>query len=125
MERHVERLETSFGTYEAGIEEQKKALLDYMQKEFAATKLGMMEIAEEAKKEFHLQRTQLQSLYEATALELAGIKQKCEKFETATQGHADANGGADDNIACNKTMMSNLSTAMILTMITMTVILIV
>ena len=81
----MERMQASFGTHEAGIEEQKKMLLGCIQKEFSTTKLGMMEIAEEARKEFHLQRTQLQSLYEATALELAGIKAKCDKFESSVQ----------------------------------------
>ena len=85
LERHMERMQASFGTHEAGIEEQKKVLLDYIQKEFSTTQLGMMEIAEEARKEFHLQRTQLQSLYEATAFELAGIKAKCDKFESSGQ----------------------------------------
>ena len=45
VERQMERMQASFGTHEASIEEQKKVLLDYIQKEFSTTKLGMMEIA--------------------------------------------------------------------------------
>ena len=80
LERQMSKLQASFANYEAGIEEQTETLLDYVQKEFSTTNLGMLEIAEEARKEFHLQRTQIQSLYEATSLELAGLKAKCEQF---------------------------------------------
>ena len=82
MERAIEKLQVDLGRYEATIDEQKVALLDYIQQEFATTKLGMVEIAEQASKEFGVQRAQLQSLYEATAQELAGINATLAQAQT-------------------------------------------
>ena len=87
LEAEVSQMKVSLSVHEAGLEHQKKNLLDYIEKEFATTKLVMTEIVEGAKIEFNAQRTQLQGLYEATAHELASIKERIEKNEGP--GHKD------------------------------------
>ena len=51
------------------------------------SKLAINEVVEGAKTEFAAQRKNLQVLYEATTLELVGIKAKVEKFESSSHGH--------------------------------------
>ena len=46
VEKEVTLLKTSLAVYEADIEKQKATLLDYINKEFATSKLAMVEIAE-------------------------------------------------------------------------------
>ena len=65
-----------------GLEEQKKVLVDYIDKEFTTHKLVMQEIVEGAKVEFAAQRMNLQTLYEATVKELEAMKEKLEEVET-------------------------------------------
>ena len=64
LETEVTQLKTSLAIHEAGLEQEKVKLSDYMEKEFTNTKLGMTEIVEGARKEFTTQRLHLQSLYE-------------------------------------------------------------
>ena len=59
VENAMTTLQALMGAQEASIEDQKKALVDYMQSEFAKTKLGMGGIVEEARKEFGTQRRQM------------------------------------------------------------------
>ena len=81
LEAEVSQLKVSLGVHEAGLEQQKKHLLDYIEKQFAMTKLAMTEIVEGAKIEFNAQRAQLQGLYETTAHELASIIERIERNE--------------------------------------------
>ena len=64
-----------------GIDEQNKALIDYIDKELATHKLVMHEIVEGAKVEFAAQRMNLQTLYEATTKELEAVKDRLEEAE--------------------------------------------
>ena len=64
-----------------GLEEQKKAIVDYMEKEFTTHKLVINEIVEGAKAEFTSQRFNLQQLYEATTKELEAVKDRPEEVE--------------------------------------------
>ena len=64
-----------------GLEEEKKAIVDYMEKEFATHKLVINEIVEGAKAEFTSQRFNLQQLYEATTKELETVKDRLEEVE--------------------------------------------
>ena len=86
VEREVARMQALMGAQEASVEEQKAALVDYIQSEFVKTKLGMGGIIEEARKEFAAQRSQMQVLYESTAVELATVKERMEKAQAAAQG---------------------------------------
>ena len=69
-------------TKDRGLDEEKKAIVDYMEKEFATHKLVMQEIVEGAKVEFAAQRMNLQTLYEATTKELEAMKDRLEDVET-------------------------------------------
>ena len=80
LERQVLEIKTATAIKEAAFEKQKEDLLDYIQKEFAVSKLAINEVVESAKTEFAAQRSNLQVLYEATTLKLAGNKATCEKF---------------------------------------------
>ena len=84
--REVAKMQALMGAHEASIEDQKKALVDYIQSEFTQTKLVMGGIVEEARREFVSQRSQMQVLYESTAVELAALKERMEKAEVAAQG---------------------------------------
>ena len=52
LEAEVSQLKVSLDVHEASLEQQKKHLLDYIEKQFATTKLAMTEIAEGTKIEF-------------------------------------------------------------------------
>ena len=84
--KEVAKMQALMGAHEASIEDQKKALVDYIQSEFTQPKLGMGGIVEEARREFVSQRSQMQVLYESTAAELAALKERMENAETAAQG---------------------------------------
>ena len=64
-----------------GLEEEKKAIVDYMEKEFATHKLVINEIVEGAKAEFTSQRFNIQQVYEATMKELESMKEKVSQVE--------------------------------------------
>ena len=87
LEREIVELKTTTAIKEAAFEKQKQCLLDYIEKEFAISKLAINEVIEGAKTKFAAERKNLQVLYEATTLELVGIKAKVEKFESSTHGH--------------------------------------
>ena len=86
MEGEIAQLQALMGAQEANIEEQEKALVDFLQAEFTKTKMGMGGIVEEARKEFGAQRLQMQVLYESTVAELAALKERMDKAEVASQG---------------------------------------
>ena len=81
LEEEVTQLKIHIMTKDKGLEEQKKALMDYIDKEFATHKLVMQEIIEGAKVEFASQRMNLQTLYEATSKELEVMKDLLEEVE--------------------------------------------
>ena len=85
VEQEVTQLKIHVQAKDKGIEEQKKALVDYIDKEFATHKLVMQEIVEGAKVEFAAQRMNLQTLYEATTKELEVMKDRVEEVETRGQ----------------------------------------
>ena len=61
VEQEVTQLKIHMEAKDKGIEEQKKALVDYIDKEFATHKLVMQEIVGGAKVEFAAQRMNLQT----------------------------------------------------------------
>ena len=81
MEQEVAELKIHMAAKDKGIEEQKKALVDYIDKEFATHKLVMQEIVEGAKAEFSAQRINLHTLYEATTKEIVAMKDRLEEVE--------------------------------------------
>ena len=81
MEQEITQLKIHMAAKDKGIEEQKKALVDYIDKEFATHKLVMQQIIEGAKAEFASQRMNLQTLYEATSKELEAMKDRLEEVE--------------------------------------------
>ena len=81
LEEEVTQLKIHILTKDKGLEEQKKALIDYIDKEFATHKWVMQEIIEGAKVEFASQRMNLQTLYEATSKELEAMKDRLEEVE--------------------------------------------
>ena len=81
IEQEVTQLKIHMAAKDKGIEEQKKALVDYIDKEFATHKLVMQEIVEGAKVEFAAQRMNLHTLYEATVKELETMKERLEDVE--------------------------------------------
>ena len=56
LEEEVIRLKIHVAAKDKGLEEEKKAIVDYMEKEFATHKLVINEIVEGAKAEFTSQR---------------------------------------------------------------------
>ena len=82
VEQEVTQLKIHMEAKDKGIEEQKKTLVDYIDKQFATHKLVMQEIVEGAKVEFAAQRMNLQTLYEATTKELEAMKDRLEDVET-------------------------------------------
>ena len=82
VEKEVTQMKIHIETKDKGLEEQKKVLIDYIDKEFATHKLVMQEIVEGAKVEFAAQRMNLQTLYEATTKELETMKDRLEDIET-------------------------------------------
>ena len=66
VEKEVTQMKIHMETKDKGLEEQKKVLLDYIDKEFATHKSVMQEIVEGAKVEFAAQRMNLHTLDEAT-----------------------------------------------------------
>ena len=85
VEQEIAQIKIHVQAKDKGIEEQKKALVDYIDKEFATHKLVMQEIVEGAKVEFAAQRMNLQTLYEATTKELEVMKDRVEEVETRGQ----------------------------------------
>ena len=85
VEKEIVQLKIHMEAKEKGIEEQKKTLVDYIDKEFATHKLVMQEIVEGAKAEFASQRLNLQTLYEAMVKELEAVKERVE--EVGTKGY--------------------------------------
>ena len=81
VEQEVTQIRIHIDAKDKGIEEQKKVLLDYIDKEFATHKLVMQEIVEGAKVEFAAQRMNLHTLYEATVKELETMKDRLEDVE--------------------------------------------
>ena len=81
LEEEVTQLKLHMLAKDKGLEEQKKALVDYIDKEFATHKLVMNEIVEGAKTEFTAQRFNLQQLYEVTSNNLEGMKGRLEEVE--------------------------------------------
>ena len=81
LEEEVITLKMHVAAKDKGLEEEKKAIVDYMEKEFATHKLVMNEIVEGAKTEFTSQRFNLQKLYEVTSNELEGVKERLEQVE--------------------------------------------
>ena len=90
LEDEVSQVKIQMKDKERGLEDQKKAIVDYMDKEFATHKLVMNEIVEGAKTEFTAQRFNLQKLYEVTSTELEGMKERLEEVES--KGHNNARG---------------------------------
>ena len=90
VEQEVTQLKIHMAAKDKGIEDQKKALIDYIDKEFATHKLVMQEIVEGAKAEFSAQRINLQTLYEATTTELVAMKDRLEEVER--KGTQNSNG---------------------------------
>ena len=85
LEDEVSQVKIEMKAKDRGLEEEKKAIVDYMEKEFATHKLVMQEIVEGAKVEFAAQRMNLQTLYEATMKELEAVKYRLEDVETKGQ----------------------------------------
>ena len=81
IEKEVTQIKIHMEAKDKGLEEQKKVLLDYIDKEFATHKLVMQEIVEGAKVEFAAQRMNLHTLYEATVKELETMKERLEDVE--------------------------------------------
>ena len=81
IEEEFSQIKIHMAAKDKGIDEQKKALIDYIDKEFATHKLVMHEIVEGAKVEFAAQRMNLQTLYEATTKELEAVKDRLEEAE--------------------------------------------
>ena len=81
LEEEVSHVKIQMQAKDRGLEEQKKAIVDYMDKEFATHKLVMNEIVEGAKTEFTAQRFNLQKLYEVTSNELESMKERLEDME--------------------------------------------
>ena len=57
LEEELSQVKIQMTAKDRGLEEQKKAIVDYMDKEFATHKLVMNEIVEGAKTEFTARRT--------------------------------------------------------------------
>ena len=76
VEKEITQLKIHVEAKEKGIEEQKKTLVDYIDKEFATHKLVMQEIVEGAKVEFAAQRMNLQTLYETMVRQLETVKER-------------------------------------------------
>ena len=87
VEKEISLLKIHMEAKEKGIEEQKKTLVDYIDKEFATHKLVMQEIVEGAKVEFAAQRMNLQTLYEAMVTQLESVKERLEEVETKGHQH--------------------------------------
>ena len=81
LEDEVTQVKIQMNTKDRGLEEKKKAIVDYMEKEFATHKLVMQEIVEGAKAEFSAQRINLHTLYEATTKEIVAMKDRLEEVE--------------------------------------------
>ena len=87
LEDEISQVKLEMKAKDRGLEEQKKAIVDYMEKEFTTHKLVIHEIVEGAKAEFTSQRFNLQQLYEAITKELESMRQKLNDVETrATSG---------------------------------------
>ena len=86
LESEVTQVKASMAVQEAVFEKQKKDLIDYVEKEFATSKLAMNEIIEAARAEFGTQRLHLQSLYEGTAQELVAMKERVDRMSSGTGG---------------------------------------
>ena len=82
LEDEVSQVKLEMKAKDRGLEEQKKAIVDYMEKEFTTHKLVINEIVEGAKAEFTSQRFNLQQLYEATTNELESMRQRLSDVET-------------------------------------------
>ena len=85
LEEELTQIKILIAAKDQGLEDQKKILVDYMEKEFATHKLVMNEIVEGAKTEFTSQRFNLQKLYEVTSNELEGVKERLDEVEK--KGH--------------------------------------
>ena len=81
VEAELTQVKTTLAVHEAGVEAQKKTLLDHIDKEFATHKLVIQEIIEGSKSEFSAQRFSLQQLYETTMKELESLKEKVREVE--------------------------------------------
>ena len=81
LEEDVIQVKIQMQTKDQGLEHQKKAIVDHMDKEFATHKLVMNEIVEGAKTEFTAQRFNLQKLNEVTSIELERMKERLEEME--------------------------------------------
>ena len=81
LEEEVIRLKIHVAAKDKGLEEEKKEIVDYMEKEFATHKLVINEIVEGAKAEFTSQRLNIQQVYEATMKELGSMKEKVREVE--------------------------------------------
>ena len=64
LEEDVMTLKMHVAAKDRGLEEEKKVIVDYMEKEFTTHKLVINEIVEGAKAEFTAPRFNLQQLYE-------------------------------------------------------------
>ena len=82
IEEEVTQVKIQMKAKDRGLDEEKKAIVDYMEKEFTTHKLVMQEIVEGAKVEFAAQRMNLQTMYEATTKELEAMKERLEDVET-------------------------------------------
>ena len=58
LEEEITQIKIMIASKDQGLEDQKKILVDYMEKEFATHKLVMNEIVEGAKTEFTAQKVQ-------------------------------------------------------------------
>ena len=75
LEDEVSQVKLEMKAKDRGLEEQKKAIVDYMEKEFTTHKLVINEIVEGAKAEFTSQRFNIQQVLEATMKELESMKE--------------------------------------------------
>ena len=82
LEEEIIKLKIHVTAKDRGLEEEKKVIVDYMEKEFATHKLVINEIVEGAKVEFTSQRYNLQQLYETTVKELEAMKERLQEVET-------------------------------------------
>ena len=90
IEQEVSQLKIHIMAKDQGLEEQKKVLIDHMDKEFATHKLVMQEIVEGPKVEFAAQGMNLHTLYETTTKELEAMKDRL--YEVERKGSQDSKG---------------------------------
>ena len=87
LEEEITTLKMHVAAKDRGLEEEKKAIVDYMEKEFATHKLVINEIVEGAKAEFTSQRFNLHHLYESTTTELESIRDRVDAVEIKGTQH--------------------------------------